>query len=134
MSRFLNWFVLLIILLVGIFIATAEAQEIQQDNYKDFMTQDPELIEPTDPPITPQIFRLNRDVPCTSLQLVRQILADRGQIPIVMGQSFQTIEMFGTMVIALNETTGEFSVVVVSNDQTVACNIYAGGNFRLLSQ
>lgn len=134
MSRFLNWFVLLIILLVGIFIATAEAQEIQQDNYKDFMTQDPELTEPTDPPVTPQIFRLNRDVPCTSLQLVRQILADRGQIPIVMGQSFQAIEMFGTMVIALNETTGEFSVVVVSNDQTVACNIYAGGNFRLLSQ
>lgn len=127
MSRYLNWSVIVLLLL---FVATASvAQEAE-------MPQDPaspnQLQQPD--PVIPKVFRLNRDVPCTDIAVVRTILAQRGQVPIVSGQSFQPIEQFGTVVIALNEETGEFSVIVVSNDQTVACNIYAGGNFRLLSQ
>ena len=89
---------------------------------------------PEPPVIIPNIFRINRDVPCTNIQIVQSILAQRGQKPIASGSALVEEEQFSVLVLALNDVTGEFSIVIVNEQYGIACNIYAGGDFRLISQ
>jgi len=84
--------------------------------------------------ITPSIFRMNRDVPCTNIQIVQAILAQRGQKPIASGSAIVETELFNVIVIALNDTTGEFSIVIANEENQVACNIYSGDNFKVIGQ
>ena len=84
--------------------------------------------------IIPNIFRINRDVPCTNIQIVQSILAQRGQKPIASGSALVEDEQFSVLVLALNDVTGEFSIVIVNEQYGIACNIYAGGDFRLIGQ
>lgn len=103
------------------------ADETQQVTPTPEASPQPEII-------IPNIFRVNRDVPCTSLEIVRSILAQRGQVPIATGSALVEEEQFSVLVLALNDNTGEFSLVIVNEEYGVACNIYAGVGFRLIGQ
>jgi len=95
-----------------------------------------ETVEPNaeEESIIPQIYRINRDVPCTDTAMVQAILYQRGQLPIAQGTALMPTEVFSEVVLALNEETGEFSIVIVSLQNQITCNIYSGVNFRLISQ
>lgn len=91
-------------------------------------------VIPTPPPPAVGIFRMNRDVPCTSLTMIQAILGQRGQAPIASGSAIVETELFNVIVLALNDDTGEFSLVIVNEQNQVGCNIYSGKNFRLIGQ
>jgi hypothetical protein len=96
------------------------------------VTPTPEVSPPQ--LITPGIFRMTRDVPCTNIQIVQAILAQRGQKPIASGSAIVETELFNVIVIALNDATGEFSIVIANEENQVACNIYSGDNFKVIGQ
>lgn len=85
-------------------------------------------------PTLPQIYRINRDVPCTDTAMVQAILYQRGQLPIAQGTAAMGTEVFSEIVLALNDDTGEFSIVIVNQENNITCNIYSGVNFRLINQ
>jgi hypothetical protein len=95
-----------------------------------------ETVEPNvdEQSVLPQIYRINRDVPCTDTAMVQAILYQRGQLPIAQGTALMETEVFSEIVLALNEETSEFSIVIVNTENNITCNIYSGVNFRLISQ
>jgi|14_taG_2_1085336.scaffolds.fasta_scaffold00020_36 hypothetical protein len=106
------------------------ASDIRADNF--FPAEAP--AEAEEELTLPEIFRINRDVPCTSTQMVQAILYQRGQLPIAQGTATMPTEVFSEVVLALNEETSEFSIVIVNIQSGITCNIYSGVNFRLIGQ
>ena len=66
--------------------------------------------------------------------MVQAILYQRGQLPIAQGTAAMGTEVFSEIVLALNDDTGEFSIVIVNQENNITCNIYSGVNFRLINQ
>ena len=82
----------------------------------------------------PKVQLMARQTPCASVQLVTQILAERGQMPIAQGTALQAEEPMERLFIAHNAETNEFSIIIVNTEYSFACNLYAGKEFRILSQ
>lgn len=82
----------------------------------------------------PKVQLMARRTPCASVQIVTQILAERGQMPIAQGTALQAEEPMEKLFIAHNAETNEFSIIIVNTEYNFACNLYAGKEFRILSQ
>ena len=89
----------------------------------------PEIEAPETELQLPPVYRVNRDVPCTEFAMVKAILESRNQVPIAQGRTLVPDELFAQMVLTYNSTTSEFNIIIVNDDNTVACNIYSGIGF-----
>ena len=92
----------------------------------------PEIEAPETELQLPPVYRVNRDVPCTEFAMVKAILESRNQVPIAQGRTLVPDELFAQMVLTYNSTTSEFNIIIVNDDNTVACNIYSGIGFMPL--
>ena len=113
---------------VMIFGVTNSNAQIMQELPTPPPVFEPELDEPETQQLPP-IARVNRDVPCTTTQVVVGLLESRGQRPIARGTATDPDEKFNQLVLTFNEETGAFSVIVVTADNVFACNLYSGYNF-----
>ena len=82
----------------------------------------------------PKVQLMARQTPCANVQLVTQILAERGQMPIAQGTALQAEEPMEKLFIAHNAETNEFSIIIVNTEYNFACNLYAGKEFRITRQ
>jgi hypothetical protein len=113
---------ILMVITLMVFAANTNAEEVSQDPQAD------------QPPTLQNFYRVNRDVPCTSLQVVQAILAQRGQLPIAQGKALATTEVFDQIVLTLNDRSKDFSLIIINSETRMACNIYSGQGFSLISQ
>ena len=112
---------ILMVITLMVFASNTKAETVEQN------AEEEQLV-------LPQIYRINRDVPCTDTAMVQAILYQRGQLPIAQGTALMDTEVFSEIVLALNEETSEFSIVIINTENNITCNIYSGVNFRLISQ
>ena len=89
----------------------------------------PEVDEQELPPAPPQMYRVNRNVPCADFNYVKSLLAARGQQPIAQGRSLDPSELMTQFVLTYNETDGTFNIIVVDANNKIACNLYSGAGF-----
>lgn len=119
-----------IAMIIALMVFGASQSKAQQEPELPMLPAPPQVEEQ---PLNPKVYRLNRDVPCTDFEYVKQLLEIRGQVPLAQGQALDSNEVMSRMVITLNGQTGEFSIIVVNEDLTVACNIYSGLYFQPLA-
>ena len=89
----------------------------------------PEVTEKELPPAPPQMYRVNRNVPCADFNYVKSLLASRGQQPIAQGRALDPSELMTQFVLTYNETDGTFNIIVVDANNKIACNLYSGAGF-----
>lgn len=89
----------------------------------------PEVTEKELPPASPQMYRVNRNVPCADFNYVKAILEAREQKPIAQGRSLDPSELMTQFVLTYNETDGTFNIIVVDANNKIACNLYSGAGF-----
>jgi len=119
-----------IAMIITLMVFAASQSKAQQEPELPVLPAPPQVEEQ---PLNPRVYRLNRDVPCTDFEYVRQLLEIRGQVPLAQGQALDPNEVMSRMVLTLNGQTGQFSIIVVNEDLSVACNIYSGMYFQPLA-
>jgi hypothetical protein len=119
-----------IAMIIALMIFGASQSKAQQEPELPILPAPPQVEEKSLPPT---VYRLNRDVPCTNFEYVKQLLEIRGQVPLAQGQALDPNEEMSRMVLTLNGQTGQFSIIVVNEDLSVACNIYSGIYFQPLA-
>lgn len=93
----------------------------------------PEVTEKELPPAPPQMYRVNRNVPCADFNYVKSLLAGRGQQPIAQGFALDPSELMSQFILTYNESDSTFNIIVVDAGNKMACNLYSGAGFRVLS-
>lgn len=119
-----------IAMIVALMIFGASQSKAQQEPELPVLPAPPQVEEQ---PLTPRVYRMTRDVPCADFEYVKQLLEIRGQKPLAQGQALDSNEAMSRMVLTYNDQTGQFSVIIVNEDLTVACNIYSGIYFQPLA-
>jgi len=138
-ERLMNRFIHVLLVAVGILglvtLTNADAQGLQDlptpalPEYDQLTPDNPkDKVAPETLPQAP-VYKMNRQVPCTSLQAVIGLLENRGQRPVAKGIAVDPREKFNQLVITYNEATSEFNIIAVTADNVFACNLYSGAVF-----
>ena len=93
----------------------------------------PEVTEKELPPAPPQMYRVNRNVPCADFNYVKSLLAGRGQQPIAQGFALDPSELMSQFILTYNESDSTFNIIVVDEGNKMACNLYSGAGFTVIS-
>jgi|TARA_A200000159_G_C7117641_1_gene253411 hypothetical protein len=119
-----------IAMIIALMVFAASQSKAQQEPELPVLPAPPQVEEQ---PLPPTVYRINRDVPCTDFEYVKSLLEIRGQVPLAQGQALDPNEVMSRMVLTYNDQNGQFSIIIVNEDLTVACNIYSGLYFQPLA-
>ena len=91
----------------------------------------PEITEEELP--STKMYRVNRNVPCADFNYVKSLLAGRGQQPIAQGFALDPSELMSQFILTYNESDSTFNIIVVDAGNKIACNLYSGAGFTVIS-
>lgn len=92
-------------------------------------------IEQAPPSVAPQWRTLNRQISCNAQGLVREVLETSGQTLYATGfkrPEYIPSDPFDGIVITRNETTLEYTVLLIKSDLNIACVLAGGERFDLV--